>query len=416
MVIRSIVVRDLIRFVRSPMRTFLLLAIPLGIGAVFAISFPSGDPKITIRVLLYDEDEGLLGQFLSGAANNTQADEQLEIVPVGAEGYAMMDEGEASALIHIPEGFTDDYLGGKPTTLKLVKNPAQRFLPQIVEEGIAVGVVLLSQTSRVLRPELETLQGMFETEAFPADLAVGTLSVSIKRKFEDLDRFVFPPVIQLETATLDEQTENDEAAPRNLSTLNFFLPGLSIMGLLFFAQAATYDILGEKESGQLRHLLTAPVSVRDYLLGKTLSVLVVSMLGFSVLIAVGLVAGVYWGPLPAVLVLLTASAIGAAGLLMLIMSLARTRRQADAITTVVIMVGSMIGGSFFPISQLPSFILPVSRFTVNYWAAEGFMTLITRGGGLVDILPNVLMLTGVGVAFLLFGTTALHRKITSGAV
>jgi ABC-2 type transport system permease protein len=188
------------------------------------------------------------------------------------------------------------------------------------------------------------------------------------------------------------------------------------MGLLFFAQAATYDILGEKESGQLRHLLTAPVSVRDYLLGKTLSVLVVSMLGFSVLIAVGLVAGVYWGPLPAVLVLLTASAIGAAGLLMLIMSLARTRRQADAITTVVIMVGSMIGGSFFPISQLPSFILPVSRFTVNYWAAEGFMTLITRGGGLVDILPNVLMLTGVGVAFLLFGTTALHRKITSGAV
>jgi ABC-2 type transport system permease protein len=359
-----------------------------------------------------------LGRFLAGAANDSQADERLEIVPVGSEGYAMMDEGEASALIHIPEGFTNDYLTGKPTRLKLVKNPAQRFLPQIVEEGIGVGVVLLSQASRVMRPELETLQGMFETDAFPADLEISTLSVSINRKFRDLDRFVIPPIIELETATVEEQaeTEGETAAPRSLSTLNFFLPGLSIMGLLFFAQAATYDILGEKESGLLRHLLTAPVSVRDYLLGKTLSVLVVSMLGFGVLIVVGLAAGVYWGPLAAVIVLLAASAVAAAGLLMLIMSLARTRRQADAITTVVIMVGSMIGGSFFPISQLPSFILPLSRFTVNYWASEGFMRLITQGGGLVDILPNVLVLAGVGAAFLLVGTTALHRKIVAGGV
>ena len=50
-----------------------------------------------------------------------------------------------------------------------------------------------------------------------------------------------------------------------------------------------------EKAALIRHLLTAPVSPADYIFGKCLSVLVVSMLGFFFLVVVGIAAGVDWG-------------------------------------------------------------------------------------------------------------------------
>ncbi len=68
------------------------------------------------------------------------------------------------------------------------------------------------------------------------------------------------------------------------------------MGILFLAQSATRDILRDREAGLLRHLLTAPVSPGDYLLGKCLSVLLVTAAGFALMTVVGSAMGVAWGP------------------------------------------------------------------------------------------------------------------------
>ncbi len=76
----------------------------------------------------------------------------------------MMDRGEASALVHIPAGFTDDFLGGTPTTIEVVKNPSERFLPQVVEEGVGIGGSVLSVASMVFRPELEQIKGLMDAD------------------------------------------------------------------------------------------------------------------------------------------------------------------------------------------------------------------------------------------------------------
>jgi ABC-type multidrug transport system permease subunit len=53
----------------------------------------------------------------------------------------------------------------------------------------------------------------------------------------------------------------------------------------------------------------------------------------------------------------------------------------------------------------------VSAATIVYWATEGFTKLITHGQGLADIMPNVIVLTVVGVLFMVVGATLLKRKI-----
>jgi ABC-2 type transport system permease protein len=413
MVALHIVRRDLIRFVRNPVTTALLFALPLAMAGIFTLIFGStgGGEGISVRVLVYDEDDSLLSRFLQGGASESSMDERLELVPVGEEGYQMMEEGEASALLHIPKGFTDAFLSGSETTLDVVKNPAQRFLPQLVEEGVVIGAVMLSQASVVFGPELATIRSFMEAEGAPPDLQISTFSVAVNQKMRGLERYLFPPIVALETLALSEQEESE-----GFNILGYFLPGMAIFGILFMAQAASRDILTERESGLLRHLLTAPVSVAEYLVGKCLSVLVVTGLGFAILVGVGLVAGVRWGSPPAVLLLMFATTLAAAGTMVLIMSLAGTQRQGDAVTTIVIIVWSLLGGAFLPLQQIPDFIIPLSRSTLTYWAVDGFNTLILRGGGLADILVNAAVLATAGVVVLIAGAMVLRRKVLQGVM
>jgi len=361
----------------------------------------------------YLRDDSLISLLASGAANADQGGQQLDIVPVGVEGLALMDKGEASALIHIPAGFTSDFLAGVPTTIEVVKNPSERFLPQVVEEGVGIGGAVLSVASRVLRPELEQIKALTDTEGFPTDLAVGGLSSGINARLRGLERFLFPPVIKLERVTL---LSDDEEEVEGMGILSYFLPGLAVMGVLFLAQSATRDILRDRESGLLRHLLTAPVSPGDYLLGKCLSVIMVTAAGFALLVAIGMTMGVSWGPPAAATILVLATAVAASGTLLLIMSLVGSERQGDTLTTIVIIGWSMLGGAFIPLDQMPSFVKPLSASTLVYWSTDGFNTLILRSGELGDILLNLVVLFGAGSVFLVAGAMILGRRIRRGVV
>jgi len=410
----AILRRDLKRYLRNPARTALLFSMPLVMALIFAVVFGGGGvDEISIKVLLWDEDESLLSMLAGGVANSSEAGQRLDVVPVGEEGLAMMDRGEASALIHIPAGFTDDFLAGRSTTIEVVKNPAERFLPQVVEEGAGIGGSVLSAASRVFRPELAQIHGLMGAEGFPSDLAVAGLSSGVNSRLRGLQETIFPPVITLETATVagtaDEGVED-------VGFLSFFLPGLAVMGTLFLAQSATRDILRDREQGLLRHLLTAPVSPRDYLLGKCLSVIVVTAAGFALLTVVGTALGVSWGPPLATAVLILATALAASGTMLLVMSLVGSERQGDTLTTIVIIVWSMLGGAFMPLDQMPGFLRPLSASTLVFWSTDAFNSLILRGGGLTDILPNLAVLSATGAVFLGTGAYLLGRRIQRGAI
>ena len=407
--------RDLLRYLRNPGLTLMLFAIPLMMAVIFTVVFGGGGDggSIVIRVLLWDEDDGLLGRMLQGAEDRPQAEGRLDVEPVGPEGYEMMDRGEASALVHLPAGFTRSLLDGTPTTIEVVKNPSERFLPIVVEEGVRLGATVLSAGSRALRPELDVIASFVDASGPPEDAAVGALSADINRRMRDLGRYVFPPVVRLEAVDvgsgLDTQRASGVAA-----VLSLFLPGFAMLGVLFLAQSATRDMLHDREAGLVRHLLTAPVTTTDYLLGKCLSVLVVSAVGFALMVAAGVAAGVSWGDPLGVAALLVASAIAASGTLLLIMSLVGSERQGDTLSTIVIMGWCLLGGAFVPLQQMPSFLRPVSVTTLVYWTTSGFAKLMGDGAGVGDIAVNLAVLAGTGALFLAIGTAVMARRLARG--
>ncbi len=411
----AILRRDLLRMVRSPGRTALLFAVPLVMAAMFSLVFGGSGPRdIVIRVLLWNEDDGLLSRLLAGAGSSGQeGPARLEVVEVGEEGLAAMDRGEASALVHLPKDFTKDFLEGRPTRVEVVKNPAQSFLPGVVEEGAGVAASALSAASRALRPELDQIAAMSEDDRGPSLETVTAMSTAFYHWIDGAGRYVFPPVIGLESVTAASH-EPAAASVRDVSVLGFFLPGLAVMGALFLAQAATRDILRDREAGRLRHLLTAPVTVADYLAGKCLSVVVTTGLGLALLIGLGAVAGIAWGSAAALAALIAATAIAAGGTLLLLTSLVGSERQGDALGTIVIIVWSMLGGAFAPVDQIPAWMRPLSRSTLVYWATDGFNAMVQRGAGLAEVAPNLAVLVVAGSLMLAVGVVVLRRRIAAG--
>lgn len=410
----AIVRRDLKRLLRSPLRTVSMFAMPLMLAAMLGFAFGGGDgPDITLRVLLLDQDQGLFGQLLRPAAD--RADGRLELVAVDESGFEQLERGEASALLRIPPGFTDALLEGRPTTLELIKNPAERFLPVVAEEGATLGALGLSEITMLLRPQLDEVRAMLDAEGMPTDLQISALATGATAKLAAMRRYLFPPRIALDTITVGDG-DAQPASGAEVSVMGIVFPGLAVLGMLFLAQAATRDILRERLSGQLRHLLSAPVTVSDYLAGKCLSVLTISGGGLALLIALGHLAGVRWGAPLAVAALVAASALAIGGLLLAIMSLTTSERQQDSVTTIVIMLSAILGGSMVPLAAMPDFLLPLSKLTLNYWATDGFTALILHGGSLADVATNLIVLSLTGALLLTMGITMLRRRIEQGGV
>ncbi len=410
----QILLKDLRRMVQNPMRTALLFAMPLMLAGIFVLVFGGDGPeKITIRVLVFDEDNSLLSRLLAGAGGSPEMDERLDLVAVGPEGFEMMEQGEASALVHVPKGFTRAYLRGETATINVLKNPAQRFLPQLVEEGVGILAEAGSEASKIFRPELATLEKLMADDAFPSDLVIGAMAAGISGKLRGFEKWLFPPVIDLEPSTVSTVENGPD---RTAGILAVVLPGLAMMGVLFLAQSASRDILEDRERGRLRHLLTAPVTPFDYLAGKCLSVLVITVSGFLFLVTVGALAGVDWGPPLTSGLLVLAASLGASGTLVLIVSIAGSERQMDAISTIVIIVWSMLGGAFIPLSQMPAFLKPISSSTLVYWAVDGFSKAIHEGARVGDVLTNLLVLSLAGGVFLILGAAILGRKMARGVL
>jgi ABC-2 type transport system permease protein len=107
-----------------------------------------------------------------------------------------------------------------------------------------------------------------------------------------------------------------------------------------------------------------------------------------------------WGsPLP-VLVLVLAAVAGAMGWGMLITALARTPGQVSTVGSALMLTFGILGGSFISMESMPGLFQVISKITPNAWGLDGFTTL-ARGGSLMDILPAIAALLGMGA--LLFG-------------
>ncbi len=185
----------------------------------------------------------------------------------------------------------------------------------------------------------------------------------------------------------------------------FFAAGIGVMFLLFAASGRSAILIEERENGVLERLLAAGVSLTNLLLGRWLFLCVLGSAQLTVMfvwawLAFGLEL---WTPrrLAGFLVMTLASAAVAAAFGLALSSACRSRAQLNGASAVVILILSALGGSMFPRFLMPESLETLGRLTFNAWAVDGFQRVFWYDARPIQLWPQVLVLLGFCIAFLL---------------
>jgi ABC-2 type transport system permease protein len=181
--------------------------------------------------------------------------------------------------------------------------------------------------------------------------------------------------------------EDVSAARKGLDSDTFYAAGMAVFFLFFTVQFGVASLLDERREGTLARLVAAPISRLSILGGKLLVSYALGVVATLVLIVTtSLLLGADWGNPLGVVLLTLVGVLAATSVMALVATVTRTPEQAGYAGSVVALVLGMLGGSFFPISQVGGAISTLSLLTPHAWFLRGLADL-TGGAGVGDILP-----------------------------
>jgi len=406
--------KDFKRKWKNPVVIIGFMLIPLLFTFLFGFVFGSSQENImpTVKVLSVDLDDSLVSRLYLGSLTQGELKDMINLQAVSGEDEArdLLDKGKASALLIIPSEFGEKVWTGNPAEITLIKNPSEQFLPQIAEEITETTSLVFSALLQIFSEEIDQIRKFSEQKDI-SDQIISDLSIMMKDRIGEIEKYVFPPVVSIKQMT---QEKDEEAEEVGYSVQSYILPAISIMFLLFICNIVFEDLLREKEKGTLLRMSISPLQISEFIWSKILTSALIGI--FCTLFLVGLGSVLFsidWGRPGLLLVIILSLNILIAGFIAFLYTFIQTERQAGALMSSVIVVMALLGGSMVPISNFPILVQKISRFTVNYWGLEAFRKNIMRE----PVSQIWLIILGMLVGGLLLSVASsflLEKKLKKG--
>ena len=406
----------------------LSFVLPLAFFSIFAVIFGGqhdSTPRVTLIVVDQDKTEAsenlIRGLEQDGSLWVHRSPVTKKGAPSGPDYTAATAEiavkaGDAPVALIIPHGFGQHPIAFGPgtggSTLELLNDQSDAIAPQIV-------VGLLQKAAMTSMPSAMADEGMKY-----ADKYVGGFTPVQKAKVDEELNALREEEARGKTETASGTDSGGASAGivavneravvgenKKSPMISFYAAAIGVMFLMFTASGSAGALLDEAESGTLERVLSTRVTMTKLLAGK---------LVFNTGLAfVQLVAMFLWGwavfkldffshlPGFAVMGLCTAFAVAAFG--MLLASLCHTRAQLGALSTLVILIMSSVGGSMFPRFLMPESMQKAGLLTINAWAIDGFTKVFWRDLPVTELWPQVGVLLAVGVGLFLIARRVARR-------
>lgn len=191
----------------------------------------------------------------------------------------------------------------------------------------------------------------------------------------------------------------------------FYAAGIGVMFLLFTATNAGGALLEESESGTLDRVLSTRVTLTQLLFGKGAYIWTLAVIQLIVMFVWGAIAFKLElaSHLAGFAIMAVATAVATSAFGLMLASLARTRQQLGAISTLIVLSISALGGSMFPRFLMPEGMQKAGLVLFNAWAIEGFTRVFWREEPLTSLVAPVGALLGWGVVFFLIARRLAKR-------
>ncbi len=376
------------------------------IGAIFA---PSADNKLPkIKVLVVDKDKNIASKFLLGAFDSPQLKEMFQVTMVDeTEGKKLMAAGKASAMVIIPEKFSDRFIKAEKSEILVIKNPSEQFLPNVVEEFMITYAVIMSGFIQVFEPEFKAIDVFMKQDIPLEQVSIASITPFLeqgKNKIASLKNYLSPLLIQLKNEVTGEKKQE-----AGFNIFSFILPGMSVMFLLFIIETFIRDILVEREDGKWRRMMFSPLRPMEFISARVISGWLMGIAVYLVIVLFGVfVFKIDWGNYLYLFIFVTVTCFWIASFFALLNSFFKNRNQAGAFTAPIILVFSAFGGSIIAVGLLPAAFRWVSYITLNRWFIDGVDRIRT---GVFPLLPFAVILLS-GLVLFLLASAFLNKRIT----
>jgi ABC-2 type transport system permease protein len=206
-----------------------------------------------------------------------------------------------------------------------------------------------------------------------------------------------------ETKTRDDGGFFEREAIKDARTgggvIAYYAGAVMILFALFSAMQGALGLMDARTSGVADRLLAGTAGMGPVVTGKFLFLVGQGLVQALTIFAVAqVVYGVtvvqhvaLWLPTT-----LAASAC-AAGLALGLVSVCRTRDQAQMLSTFVILVLAAVGGSMVPRFLMPAWLQTVGWFTPHAWAIDAYQAILWRDAGIGAVYKAWCVLAAVGL-------------------
>lgn len=296
-----------------------------------------------------------------------------------------IDDDEVSALLIIPAGFGEAVINGEPVdvTFRSESDPTQ---PSPLLQSVQAAVQQVAGASVAAQVGAQVYAENTGDDA-------GDFRETV---YEDAaQRWENPPsVVTYQVATADDG--------ETTSGFTQSAPGMGTMYVMFTVLAGAVVILQERGYGTLQRLAVMPLRLWQLLGGKMLARFVLGIIQFLIAFVAGAFFGANFGDDPLALVLVMVSfTLTTTALALVLATFVDREQQANSLTTFLVLVAAPLGGAWWPLEIVPDFMQTLAYLSPVGWAMTAFNELMFYDGGLVDVLPSILVL--VAAAAVLFG-------------
>jgi len=352
-----------------------MLLLPVVFATFFGLVMGGGSSPAgaTASLTVVDEDGGPLARVL--------------IEDLAGEGVVVAeltpDERETATnvvrTLIIPAGFTEGVLAGEKQTLRFEKEPDTSQEAALVAQA------------RIVAAITHLIGRLVEASS---DLEAGTtISPEAFAAVEVAD-----DLVMVQTTVSGHATVIPDGFAQSI-------PGMTVMFVMLIA--LTYgaaSISAERTSGNLRRLVTAPVSRGEIIGGKIAGRFLISALQITLLVAVGVLAnrifGIFIGDHPVqvwLVLLLFAGTVAPLGVAL--GGWITDPDRAASVGVILTMVMAAFGGCWWPLEVVSAPLKTVALVFPTGWTMRALHGLISFGQNLGEIAPNLLALAGFAAFF-----------------
>lgn len=285
--------------------------------------------------------------------------------------------GRAAVSLVVPEGWSESLDTQQPDKLFLLYDASDQIAPKFMEALVqeTLGATLGERAKAAAAAQAEALaaQGVPVPPAPDSPAAPGVESIDV----------------------LADGKANPIVA--------MYAAGIAVMFLLFSATGSAGSLLEEEETQTLERLLASRLGMSHVLIGKWLQLTLVG--GLQVVVMFAWAQAFFqldvlrrWD---AFLLMTVCTAAAAAALALLLAAACRTRAQLNAVSVILVLTMSALGGSMVPRYLMSESMQEFGKLTFNAWAIDGYTKLFWRDLPTAELWPELAVMAGSAVVMLI---------------